>query len=48
MEAVDRYGIVRGVAMSVWRVLRCHPLVKGGFDPVPLTKQLVTPNSATD
>ncbi len=36
MEAVDRYGIMRGGAMSVWRVLRCHPLVKGGFDPVPL------------
>jgi putative membrane protein insertion efficiency factor len=34
MEAVDRYGAVRGGAMAVWRILRCHPLVKGGYDPV--------------
>ena len=34
MEAVDRYGMVRGGAMAAWRVLRCHPFVKGGYDPV--------------
>lgn len=34
MEAVDRYGAVRGGAMAVWRLLRCHPFVKGGYDPV--------------
>jgi uncharacterized protein len=34
MEAVDRYGAVRGSLMAVWRVLRCHPLAKGGLDPV--------------
>ena len=34
MEAVERYGVVRGSTMAVWRVLRCHPLVKGGYDPV--------------
>jgi hypothetical protein len=34
MEAVDCYGIVRGGCMAAWRVLRCHPFVKGGFDPV--------------
>ena len=33
MEAVDRYGAVRGGFMAVWRVLRCHPFAKGGFDP---------------
>jgi putative membrane protein insertion efficiency factor len=36
MEAVERYGALRGGAMAIWRVLRCHPFVKGGFDPVPL------------
>jgi uncharacterized protein len=34
MEAVDRYGAIRGGLMAALRVLRCHPFVKGGFDPV--------------
>ena len=33
-EAVDRYGALRGGAMAAWRLLRCHPLAKGGLDPV--------------
>jgi putative membrane protein insertion efficiency factor len=34
MEAVERFGVLRGGAMTAWRVLRCHPFVKGGYDPV--------------
>jgi putative component of membrane protein insertase Oxa1/YidC/SpoIIIJ protein YidD len=34
MEAVDRYGVVGGGVMAIWRVLRCNPLAKGGLDPV--------------
>ena len=34
MEAVDRYGVFRGSLMAMWRVLRCHPFVQGGYDPV--------------
>ena len=34
MEAVDRYGVLRGGLLAVWRVLRCHPFVAGGYDPV--------------
>jgi putative component of membrane protein insertase Oxa1/YidC/SpoIIIJ protein YidD len=34
MEAVERYGVVRGGLMAAWRVLRCHPFVRGGYDPV--------------
>ena len=33
--AVAEHGIVRGGAMAARRVLRCHPLHRGGFDPVP-------------
>jgi putative membrane protein insertion efficiency factor len=34
MEAVERYGAVRGSWMAAMRVLRCHPFAKGGYDPV--------------
>jgi uncharacterized protein len=34
MEAIDRYGVFRGGAVAIWRLLRCHPFVKGGYDPV--------------
>jgi uncharacterized protein len=34
MEAVEGYGAVRGSWMALRRVLRCHPFVKGGYDPV--------------
>jgi uncharacterized protein len=34
VEAVERFGIVRGGWMTLWRVLRCNPFVKGGVDPV--------------
>jgi uncharacterized protein len=34
MEAVERYGALRGGVMAAGRVLRCHPLAAGGLDPV--------------
>jgi putative membrane protein insertion efficiency factor len=34
MEAVERFGVLRGSWMAVGRLLRCHPFVHGGHDPV--------------
>jgi uncharacterized protein len=34
-EAIEEYGAVRGSMMALGRLLRCHPFVHGGFDPVP-------------
>jgi len=35
MEAVEKHGALRGGLLAVWRVLRCNPFCKGGYDPVP-------------
>ena len=35
LEAVEKYGAVKGGAMAAWRILRCNPLSSGGYDPVP-------------
>ena len=33
--AVEKYGAIKGGAMAAWRVMRCNPFSKGGYDPVP-------------
>jgi putative membrane protein insertion efficiency factor len=33
-QAIERYGILRGLILATWRVLRCNPWSHGGFDPV--------------
>lgn len=35
LEAVEKYGAVKGGAMAAWRIIRCNPFSKGGYDPVP-------------
>jgi uncharacterized protein len=34
MQAIERYGILRGAVLAGWRILRCNPFSHGGYDPV--------------
>ena len=44
-QAVDRYGILRGLVLAGWRLLRCNPWSRGGFDPVE-EQRLFKPRAA--
>ena len=35
VEAISKHGAFKGLRLTVWRVLRCNPFGKGGYDPVP-------------
>lgn len=35
IEALQKHGIIKGGLLSIWRILRCNPFAKGGYDPVP-------------
>lgn len=34
IDAISKYGAFKGIGMAVWRILRCNPFNKGGYDPV--------------
>ncbi len=34
-QAIAKHGAVKGLGLSIWRVLRCQPFSRGGYDPVP-------------
>lgn len=33
-QAIERYGVIRGIGLATCRLLKCHPFHPGGFDPV--------------
>lgn len=40
VDAVKTRGIFVGVALAIWRILRCNPFAHGGYDPVPPARRL--------
>ena len=43
-QAIERFGILRGLVLAGWRLLRCNPWSHGGFDPVE-NQRLFTPKA---
>ena len=39
MEAIQKHGAIKGTGLAIWRLLRCNPFMKGGYDPVPEPKK---------
>ena len=35
LQAVEKYGVIKGGLLAFWRILRCNPFSNGGYDPVP-------------
>ena len=35
LQAVEKYAVIKGGLLAFWRILRCNPFSKGGYDPVP-------------
>jgi uncharacterized protein len=38
LEAISTHGVLRGLRLAIWRLLRCQPFNAGGYDPVPPRK----------
>ena len=46
LEAISKFGAVKGTILAVWRILRCNPWSDGGIDPVPESGELCRPDVA--
>ncbi|HEY3774439.1 MAG TPA: membrane protein insertion efficiency factor YidD [Solirubrobacteraceae bacterium] len=45
VQAVERYGILRGLVLAGWRLLRCNPFSRGGYDPVEAQRLFKPPGT---
>lgn len=39
IEAFSEWGFFAGLGLTIWRILRCNPFCRGGYDPVPINKK---------
>lgn len=39
LEAIEIHGVFKGILLGAWRIMRCNPFFKGGYDPVPPKKE---------
>lgn len=46
VQALQEFGILRGLVLASWRVLRCNPFSHGGFDPVDAQRLFSPPDSS--
>lgn len=42
-EALRHHGLTRGTPLTMWRLCRCHPFARGGYDPVPGVSDPIAP-----
>ena len=40
LEAIRKYGAFKGGILALWRIIRCNPFSKGGYDPVPQRRKI--------
>lgn len=38
IEAIEVHGVIKGGLYTIWRIIRCNPFSRGGYDPVPQKK----------
>ncbi|HOJ48640.1 MAG TPA: membrane protein insertion efficiency factor YidD [Bacillota bacterium] len=48
IEAFEKRGVLMGMLLTAYRLLRCNPLCKGGYDPVPEPKRKIKVKKQTD
>lgn len=48
LDCFKHYGLFKALWMTCWRILRCNPMSKGGYDPVPIPGQPVDPGPPID